>query len=90
MLSSGVLSKLSSADTSSALQVKGIYPETPPLIALNHKVTPAALLHQDMGSYGQPFYDTDVCVCPGTSYSPSTAVGKTKEHPSDHLSLIHI
>lgn len=64
MLSSRVLSELSSTDTSSALQVKGIYPETPPLIGLNHlnKVNPAALLHQDVESYGQPFRDSSMRV----------------------------
>ena len=88
MLSSGVLSKLSSTDSSSALQMVGIHPETPPAAALNHlneQVTPAALLHQDLGSCGQPFHD--IGVCPGTSYPPSTAVAEGKEHHSDKIFL---
>lgn len=63
MLSSGVLSKLSSTDPSSALQGVGIHPETPPAAVfnnLNEQVTPEACLHEDHRSCRQLFYDTGV------------------------------
>jgi len=88
MLSLGVLSILSSPDSSSALQVVGIHPEIPPAAVLNHfskQVTPAALLHQELGSRCRPFHDTGVC--PRTSYPPGTVAGEGKEHCNDKIFL---